>query len=135
MRTKTYSLVLTRIFYCQYDFVFGIPFPMCTAPTNGTWFAQEQMENVSRKNPGPVLPTRKRRDRSNENIAKNWKTWVKSSRRLQRRYGAEVYIYIKVPRRRKQYLFVSHRGMSPLTLSDVVSTPPPLRDSRGHRIC
>jgi len=85
------------------------------------------MEKLSGNNPGPnVPPPRKKRDRSNENITKNWKTWVKSSRRFQRQHGAEIYIYITVPRRHKQYLFVSQRGMSPLTLSDVVrSTLPP----------
>lgn len=95
-------------------------------PTHGKQLVQGRMKNLSGNNPGPdVPPPRKRRDRSNENITKNWKTWVKSSRRLQRQHGAEIYVYIKVPRRRKQYLFVSHRGMSPLALGEVVRRPIP----------
>lgn len=87
-------------------------------------------KNLRRRSAGParacpdMTQSRRKRDRSNENITKKWKTLVKRGGKLRRQNGAEVYIYIKTPRW-KQYLFLSHRNMTPLAIGEAVRIPLP----------
>ncbi|KAK7927827.1 hypothetical protein PG985_004825 [Apiospora marii] len=85
--------------------------------------------NTSSEAPQVHATSRRKKDRSNENITKNWKTLVNRGIRLQRKYGATVHFSIEIPYRPKQrpkkYLFQSGKGVSPLLMCDMEKQYPP----------
>lgn len=63
----------------------------------------------------------KKRDRSNENFKKKWRTFVKSGFQTHRDYNADVYILLR--RKGQTYKFKSSNQAWPLTGEDLVGTP------------
>lgn len=63
----------------------------------------------------------KKRDRSNENFKKRWRTFVKNGFLTHRDYHADVYILLR--RNGQTYEFKSTDQAWPLTAGDLVRTP------------
>jgi hypothetical protein len=93
-----------------------VPYPGVTAD-----------QGVPSLSPRPAIRRariRKPRDRSKENLGKRWLTLLNIMRHLKQEYGAEVYTSISVPRKGKNYVYMSVEDVSPLLRHDIVRTPP-----------
>jgi hypothetical protein len=62
----------------------------------------------------------RKRDRSNENLTKRWRTLVKTGRKLHQVYGADIYFSISIPKKHKSLVFRSDEHVSPMLPADLV---------------
>lgn len=76
------------------------------------------MDTVRYKMPCTTKDALKKRDRSNENFKKRWRTFVRSGFQAHRDYHADVYILLR--RKGQTYEFKSTDRAWPLTAEDLV---------------
>lgn len=72
-----------------------------------------------------LAQTRRKRDRSSENLGKRWRTLLKIMQHLKGEYGAEVYTSISLPRRGKRYIYTSGDDVLPILRQDIVDATHP----------
>lgn len=108
--------------YERFDLAFALKSIMDVSPCVKNSDSEQPacQDTTKETEPRPKCAPRGKKDRSGENLAKRWRTLVRTARQLRRDYEAEVYISISVRRKRKMYMFRSSKDTFALSADDLV---------------